>query len=249
MACDNESYSLDPSFTHVVTPHKPFSLWEPLTWFGMNRYQIAESLGVTIVCISDTHGHHRSLRMPPGDILIHAGDYTRFGKKEQAIDFNDWLGGLSYREKIVVQGNHETNAEWKNNAKIILSNATLLIHEPYDVKVEDVNNEFKGGGRIRFFGTEFFWPCKGHNPYFDQIDESVSIVISHCPAKGFVDNGLGCPSLASALTKVYPKVVISGHIHSAGHGVTKCHSGITYVNAALAGKNSALSRQPIILKL
>eukprot|EP00121_Abeoforma_whisleri_P005330 Awhi_evm1s4827 len=27
--------------------------------------------GLRVVCISDTHGCHRSLEMPPGDILIH----------------------------------------------------------------------------------------------------------------------------------------------------------------------------------
>merc|ERR1719414_881224 len=27
-----------------------------------------------VVCISDTHNEHRGLRLPPGDILLHAGD-------------------------------------------------------------------------------------------------------------------------------------------------------------------------------
>eukprot|EP00438_Fugacium_kawagutii_P004849 Skav221070 [mRNA] locus=scaffold3118:272977:273507:- [translate_table: standard] len=45
-----------------------------------------------VVCISDTHNHHRKLQLPPGDILIHAGDFTDFGKEENARDFNDWLG-------------------------------------------------------------------------------------------------------------------------------------------------------------
>jgi predicted phosphodiesterase len=29
-----------------------------------------------IVLISDTHGLHRQLEVPPGDLLIHAGDFT-----------------------------------------------------------------------------------------------------------------------------------------------------------------------------
>ena len=34
---------------------------------------------VRIVCISDTHNRFRELRVPEGDILIHAGDITRRG--------------------------------------------------------------------------------------------------------------------------------------------------------------------------
>ena len=35
-----------------------------------------------IVCISDTHNLHRGLDLPAGDILIHAGDFTKFGELE-----------------------------------------------------------------------------------------------------------------------------------------------------------------------
>jgi 3',5'-cyclic AMP phosphodiesterase CpdA len=31
------------------------------------------------VCISDTHNQHAELRLPPGDMLIHAGDYSMRG--------------------------------------------------------------------------------------------------------------------------------------------------------------------------
>ena len=32
-----------------------------------------------IVCISDTHGRHDQLSVPPGDVLVHAGDFTESG--------------------------------------------------------------------------------------------------------------------------------------------------------------------------
>merc|ERR1712216_105377 len=68
---------------------------------------------VRVVCISDTHGRHRDLVLPKGDVLIHAGDFTKFGKLEDVEDFNSWLGGLTFEHKIVVNGNHENNAEWQ----------------------------------------------------------------------------------------------------------------------------------------
>ena len=71
---------------------------------------------VTLACISDTHGRHRDVFVPEADILVHAGDFTHFGKISDAKDFNKWLGDLPHKHKIVVNGNHEHNAEWKTVA-------------------------------------------------------------------------------------------------------------------------------------
>ena len=61
-----------------------------------------------IVVISDTHGLHRQLKMPSGDLLIHAGDFTFYSKPPSIIsDFNAWLGKLPHRHKIVTCGNHD----------------------------------------------------------------------------------------------------------------------------------------------
>ena len=82
---------------------------------------------VRIVCISDTHGKHADLDdVPDGDVLIHAGDYTTFGKEVHARASNEWLGTLPHPHKLVVNGNHEANAPWLLYAAEILSNATLL---------------------------------------------------------------------------------------------------------------------------
>lgn len=40
---------------------------------------------VRIVAVSDTHNHHRSLQVPDGDILIHAGDFTIHGQTSHII--------------------------------------------------------------------------------------------------------------------------------------------------------------------
>jgi Trk K+ transport system NAD-binding subunit len=43
--------------------------------------------------MSDTHGHHREVEVPDGDVLIHAGDFAFFNGSTFAIrDFNAWLG-------------------------------------------------------------------------------------------------------------------------------------------------------------
>ena len=45
--------------------------------------------------------------IPEGDILIHAGDFTRCGNLQEVREFNTWLGTLPHKHKIVIAGNHE----------------------------------------------------------------------------------------------------------------------------------------------
>ncbi len=59
------------------------------------------------ITISDTHGLHRDLQLPKGDVLIHAGDITNHGREEEVIDFLDWFSGLGYTHKIFIGGNHD----------------------------------------------------------------------------------------------------------------------------------------------
>lgn len=60
---------------------------------------------VSIVCISDTHNSGPNL--PPGDILIHAGDLTQSGSLEELEASIAWLNSQPHPHKIVVAGNHD----------------------------------------------------------------------------------------------------------------------------------------------
>ena len=94
-------------------------------------------LGLRVVLISDTHGCHRQLTIPDGDVLIHGGDFTRSGLLEDAEDFNKWLGELGsthqFQHKIVINGNHESTASWKGRMAELLSNATFLREEAVEI--------------------------------------------------------------------------------------------------------------------
>jgi len=37
---------------------------------------------VRFVCISDTHNDHKRIKVPDGDVLLHAGDFTKFGTEK-----------------------------------------------------------------------------------------------------------------------------------------------------------------------
>mmetsp|Transcript_15330 Transcript_15330/g.22618 ORF Transcript_15330/g.22618 Transcript_15330/m.22618 type:complete len:457 (+) Transcript_15330:124-1494(+) len=65
-----------------------------------------------IVCISDTHSQHRECPfLPPGDVLIHAGDFTKSGEPGTVLDLAQYFD--SHQNKnfsqgvICIAGNHD----------------------------------------------------------------------------------------------------------------------------------------------
>ena len=67
---------------------------------------------VRLVCISDTHSRHEGVEVPDGgwtvmksfsdtrtsgDILVHAGDFTRYGMVAEVVAFNQWLARLPHK--------------------------------------------------------------------------------------------------------------------------------------------------------
>ena len=61
-----------------------------------------EDGGTRFVCISDTHSKKYSY-IPPGDVLLHAGDLSSQGFLHRLQKTLDWLGELSHSVKWCVQ--------------------------------------------------------------------------------------------------------------------------------------------------
>ena len=62
-----------------------------------------------ITGISDTHNKHNQLegKLPGGDILIHAGDITSLGRKDEVKRFIKWFSRQEYKYKVFIAGNHD----------------------------------------------------------------------------------------------------------------------------------------------
>mmetsp|Transcript_1076 Transcript_1076/g.3043 ORF Transcript_1076/g.3043 Transcript_1076/m.3043 type:complete len:300 (+) Transcript_1076:61-960(+) len=210
-----------------------------LAWRVLPCLKAFDKKDVRVVCISDTHGAHRELKLPEGDLLIHAGDFTRFGKLSDAEDFNAWLATLPFAEKVVVNGNHENNADWQADMESIITNAHFLKNSGVNVC------------GLRVFGTDFCWPMKTHSPLYALIPWRTEIVVAHGPARGFVDNNMGCKALLWRMGAIRPKLVVSGHIHEA-HGVRRgigTLRGTTFVNAANCRGGYKVGWEPIVINL
>lgn len=205
----------------------------------------------TIICISDTHELHREVSVPDGDILIHAGDFTMFSKRESAIrDFNDWLGELPHRHKLVVPGNHEFFLHADPTKRNLISHATVLIDEAVDVM------------GLRIWGSPVTQQHSGafglsspveRTRLYATIPSDVDVLVTHGPPYGIRDStpsmpyNAGCRELLDAVTRLKPRLHVFGHIHGA-HGTTS-RGETLFVNAALLGVDGDVDAAPIGLRI
>ena len=219
-----------------------------LDWLWMHFFAPqGKPLGIRCVLISDTHGCHRQIQLPEGDVLIHGGDFTRSGLLDDAEDFNNWLGEQPHAHKLVVFGNHEYNASWKDNATRILSNAILLRDNAVTLEVHAFSRTSGHGSttaaqlqpqQLRVHGTNFCWPMRSRNPIYDQIGgDAIDVLVAHGPVAGYSDGGKGCNELLRLARRLRPRLVVGGHIHYAhgtAQGRERALAATTFVNASNA---------------
>jgi Icc-related predicted phosphoesterase len=205
-------------------------------------------MSLTIVAISDTHGRHDSLALPPGDVLVHAGDLTTSGTLEDVVRFDGWLATLPHRHKIVIAGNHDFCFERDAAAcRRALAHAIYLQDE--GVVVEGV----------RFYGSPwqpwfYDWAFNLHRGEeirrkWDLIPNDTDVLITHGPPAGFGDLTAGnvragCADLLDAVRRVQPALHVFGHIHE-GYGVVD-DEPTTFVNASICDLAYRPSNAPIV---
>ena len=179
------------------------------------------------VCISDTHGQHADITLPPGDILIHAGDATRSGSYDECILFLEWLTRQRHFQHIIlVPGNHD----------IHMQEAIDHLHIPpmklcYLPCGKCPHTGVVGIALTQRIGHADGWAYGVSNDleFQDQIetllsdDSDVDILVTHAPPIGIGDmnrHGVSCGSrpIRQLLQRCTPRVHIFGHIHE-GHGI------------------------------
>lgn len=185
-----------------------------------------------ITFIADTHGLHQELKLKPGTILIHAGDITEFGTKEEVADFLEWFGRQPYQYKIFVAGNHDLFLEECKTAerKKLIPKGIIYLQNS-GVTIEGIKI---WGSPITpyFFGMAFNVKAgKAIKKVWNKIPADTNILITHGPPKSILDNNLGCEELYKQVVIVKPALHCFGHIHGV-HG--SVHFGQTnFINAAL----------------
>jgi len=210
-----------------------------------------KKLKVRLVLMSDTHGHHREIDVPDGDVLLHAGDFTMLNKTTtfSIRDFNDWLGDLPHKDKVLIPGNHDAGFIYPEYRELI-TNARLLINEGIEVQGLKI-----WGSPItpNDWGTFGAATAQERARAFSRIPDDTDVLITHGPPLGILDQVFkpsvpqGCLQLLDAVRRARPRYHVFGHIHQ-GYGRMRIH-GTEFINAALAGPSDALAKSPIVIDI
>jgi len=214
---------------------------------------------IRFVCLSDTHSQTDYLRLPPGDVLLHSGDFSLQGDPEEIQQFNTFLQSLPYAHKVVIAGNHDLTFDLQNfselrdrfrlrrdidarTTKELLRNCTYL---------ED-SGTFVCGYSVwgspwtpTFFDWGFNLPIgPAILAKWDLIPSNTDILLTHGPPYDILDRcsdgyKAGCPLLAQKIQAIKPLVHLFGHIHEA-YG-TRSIGETLYVN----GSNCDLGYRPV----
>lgn len=210
-----------------------------------------------LVCISDTHGDHERLDLPPGDVLVHAGDLSAHGKDAETQAFMRWFGHQDYRYRICVAGNHDSFVEQQTEkaASYATENGVTLLNDSGC----DVNGVRFWGSPItpRFYHWSFMRdPGEPIEQHWRMIPADTQVLITHGPPFGIMDQvnrddgskeHTGCPSLLDRLAQVKPKVHIFGHIHEChGQHVTE---DVNYYNVSSMNEHYQIAHGAVIIDL
>lgn len=211
-----------------------------------------------IVLISDSHGLHGFYKkLPEADMIIHSGDVSMRGTKNQVLDFLTWYSSLPYRYKIFIAGNHDFLFE--DDAEFIKNNMpeNLIYLENSGICIENI--QFYGTPITPFFHNWAFNRFRGEQikKYWDAIPENVEFLISHGPPYNILDKvnnfynpeqNVGCRDLKNMLFKLkHLKVMQFGHIHEAyGHIQI---NGIDFFNASSVNEEYKLENAPVVIEI
>ncbi len=204
-----------------------------------------------LVLISDTHGLHDQLQLPPGDAILHAGDVSSRGTEREIIDFLEWFGNLDYKHKIFIAGNHDFFFENNSKEKIAsiippsityLNDSGILI-EGVKIWGSPITPWFFDWAFNRKRGTEI-------KKHWDLIPDDTDILMTHGPVHGILDKtttgvAAGCEELLKKIEKSSIKLHLSGHIHE-GYG-ERMVNGVRFINASVLDIHYRQVNEPIIL--
>lgn len=223
-----------------------------------------------VVAISDTHMCHEQLVVPRCDLLVHAGDVTRYGSYEELIAFLTWFGAQPARFRVFVAGNHDSCCE-PDPQRVRRDAARLGVHYLYEDGCTLAGLQIWGSPIVPELvlvpGAQRSKPCRRDwafcrargseiiRQHWQSVPEGLDVLVTHGPPLGagdrvLVDSRVGCSELCRAVTRAQPRLHVFGHIHEdAGeHRLEGCST--RFINAcSLRLSPSWRTRRPVELEL
>lgn len=203
-----------------------------------------------IICIADTHNKHELLVIPPGDVIIHAGDFTEAGTREETMNFLSWFSGLPHPNKILVAGNHDFFLE-KNSGfidQIIPPNIHYLMNS--GISINNVN--FWGAPFTPGNGSWAFNVASSNEilKHWNLIPSNTHFLITHSPPFMILDEldnkrHIGCEKLLQRIRLLKIPYHIFGHNHN-DYGIERSQSTVFINASSLDGRYRPINAPQII---
>lgn len=199
---------------------------------------------VRFVALSDTHRHHDLIELPPGEVLLYAGDFCgNYGRSSDLSlhleEFLAWLLAQSRKfERVFFQaGNHETllddehgdvslALERLRRFRQVAPNVAYLQNEPASYRGIQLFGSPLTLSRVeaegkRYYSRAFERTQVQRMPIWAGLPEGLDVLMTHCPPFGHLSNrDVGDKLLAARLTSMArpPRYHVFGHDHE-GIGV------------------------------
>jgi predicted phosphohydrolase len=224
--------------------------------------------GVIIVCLSDTHELHTTIEqpLPPGDVLIHCGDFTNSGDEAKVRGFLSWMESQPFSLKLLIAGNHDysLHEDCAVRCDQLLENYRSINYLRDSKKEIEATQDYSENRSMSAYGTpwvpefpgcavEYFYLPRDDDQLaakWREIPTGVDILMTHTPPRGvrdmFEGSPMGCDALRlEVFNRVKPRVHVFGHIH-AEHGAHFDESiGCLFVNAATLNGENIPTNRPI----
>ncbi|KAH3884570.1 metallophosphoesterase MPPED2-like [Dreissena polymorpha] len=236
---------------------------------------------VRFVCISDTHTEweQSGIHIPDGDILLHAGDMTMSGQKNELEIVKKYLDSLPHKHKVVIAGNHDLSFDHKFMVNRIKNNYYTFDHKDFqmylkkcgvrctrdlfnDIYLEDSMVKIYG---INIYGSPWtpgsgFWGfqcCRGAQlmSKWNMVPNSTDVLLTHMPPLGYGDNIREIfqkhVGCVDLLKTVQTRVKPAYHVYGHIHeGYGMRTDGTTiFVNAAVCDEDYNAVNSPIIFDI
>ena len=219
---------------------------------------------VRVVVISDTHQLHETMWVPPGDVLVHAGDLlvSSADLEAQLTALHDvvaWLRRHPHACKVVIGGNHDRcldpriSTETAERAKAVFGDGVTFLH-PEQPMVE--------ASGLRIAGCSYSFRASPEKPLsnaFQFPDAWVEpppcdVLVTHGPPGhllGEPDDGKGQRGaqhvLAAVEQRIRPRLHAFGHAHI-GYGVER-RGRITFANCSSTNGFWMAIHRPVVVDL
>lgn len=205
-----------------------------------------------LVVVSDTHARHARLRLPPGDVLVHCGDFSGRPTREAAEAFLDWMAGFD-GARVLVGGNWDRWA-FRHEPEMRRLCQDRGVRWLLDEEVEVAGLRFYGAPWTPRFGKGAWQKSPDELPaMWAGLPDGLDVLVTHGPPKGVRDRAVlgqavGDAALREAVLAKPPRLHVFGHIHEAAGEARVDGCPTRFVNAATRRLLLGV-RPPVVLDL